>query len=69
MGNLNNLRYADDTVLIGECIEDIQRLVKNVVEVSETSGLTRNVGKTKFRICPKHGNVVVKREEVQSRKI
>ena len=25
--NINNLRYADDTVLMAKCVEDLQKLV------------------------------------------
>ncbi|KAF2893901.1 hypothetical protein ILUMI_12267 [Ignelater luminosus] len=45
---VNNIRYADDTILIAGTIEDLQRLVDWVVEYSEKSRLTLNVQKTKF---------------------
>ena len=43
---INNLRYADDTVLIATSEADLQRLLNIVVEESEKEGLTLNAKKT-----------------------
>ena len=41
--NINNIRYADDTVLIADSEENIQRLLDVTIEKSEEMGLTLNV--------------------------
>ena len=38
-GNINNLRYADDTTLMAESEEDLKSLLMNVKEESEKVGL------------------------------
>ena len=40
--NIINIRYADDTVLLAESGEELQRLLDVVVEESEKKGLTIN---------------------------
>ena len=47
---LNNLRYADDTVLIAESEEELQKLVDAVKEGSLAYGLEMNTKKTKTMI-------------------
>ena len=37
--NINNLRYADDTILIAESEEELKSLLMKVKEESEKSGL------------------------------
>ncbi|GFO16572.1 catenin (cadherin-associated protein), alpha 3 [Plakobranchus ocellatus] len=44
--NINNLRYADDTVLIAENKEDLQKLLNIVDEESRKKGLELNSEKT-----------------------
>lgn len=51
--NINNLRYADDTVLITNNQEDLQSLVNTVKENSEINGLEMNVKKTKVMVMSK----------------
>ena len=46
-GNINNLRYADDTILIAESEEELKSLLMNVKEKSENTGLKLNIQKTK----------------------
>ena len=46
-GNINNLRYADDTVLIAESQEELKSLLK-VKEDSEKIGFKLNIQKTKI---------------------
>ena len=36
--NINNLRYADDTTLMGESKEELKSLLKKVKEESEKTG-------------------------------
>ncbi|GFO01374.1 retrovirus-related pol polyprotein from type-1 retrotransposable element r2 [Plakobranchus ocellatus] len=44
--NINNLRYADDTMLIAENKEDLQKLINIVEEESRKKGLELNSKKT-----------------------
>ena len=46
--NINNLRYADDTTLIAEGIEELKSLLMKVKEKSEKAGLKLNMQKTKI---------------------
>ena len=46
--NINNLRYADDTILIAEREEEIKSLLMKVKEESEKAGLKLNIKKTKI---------------------
>ena len=46
--NINNLRYADDTTLIGESEEELSSLLMKVKEESEKAGLKLNIQKTKI---------------------
>ena len=46
--NTNNLRYADDTILMAESKEELKRLLMEVKEESEKFGLKLNIQKTKI---------------------
>ena len=46
-GNINNLRYADDTTLTAES-EELKSLLMKVKEESEKAGLKFNIQKTKI---------------------
>ena len=46
MRNINNLRYADDTILMAESEEELKSLLKKVKEESEKVGLKLNIQKT-----------------------
>ena len=43
--NVNNLRYADDTILMAESKEELKSLLMKVKEKSEKSGLKLNISK------------------------
>ena len=47
-GNLNNLRYADDTTLTAESEEELKNLLMKMKEESEKIGLKLNIQKTKI---------------------
>ena len=47
-GNINNLRYADDTTLMAESKEVLKSLLMKVKEESEKVGLKLNIQKTKI---------------------
>ena len=46
--NINNLKYADDTTLMGESEEELKSLLMKVKEESETVGLKLNIQRTKI---------------------
>ena len=46
--NMNNLRYADDTILMVESEEELKSLLMKVKEESEKVGLKLNIQKTKI---------------------
>ena len=46
--NINNLRYADDTILMTEREEEPKSLLMKVQEESERGGLKLNIQKTKI---------------------
>ena len=43
--NINNLKYADDTTLMGESEEELKSLLMKVNEESEKVGLNLNIHK------------------------
>ena len=45
---INNLRYADDTTLMGETKEELKSLLMMVKKESEKAGLKLNIEKTKI---------------------
>ena len=46
--NINNLRYADDSILMAESDEELKSLLMTVKEESEKVGLKLNIQKTKI---------------------
>ena len=46
--NINNLRYAGETILMAESEEELKRLFLKVKEESEKGGLKLNIHKTKI---------------------
>ena len=46
--NINNLRYADDTILMAESEEELKSLLMKVTEESEKFGFKLNIQKTKI---------------------
>ena len=46
--NINNLRYADDTILMAESKEELKSLLMKVKEESEKVDLKLNIQKTKI---------------------
>ena len=46
--NINNLRYADDTILMAESEEELKSLLLKVKEESEKVGLKLSIQKTKI---------------------
>ena len=60
--NINNLRYADDTILIAESEKELKSLLMKVKEESEKIGLKVNIQKTKIlHLVPSlHGKLMGK---------
>ena len=54
--NINNIRYADDTVLIATSQKNLQMLVDKVKTASEEMGLHINKDKTKVMVVSKRVN-------------
>ena len=46
--NINNLRYANDTILMAESEEELNSLLMKVKEDSEKAGLKLSIQKTKI---------------------
>ena len=44
--NINNIRYADDTTLMAESIEELKSFLMKVKEENEKAGLKLNIQKT-----------------------
>ena len=47
-GNINNLRYSDDTTLMAESEEELKSLLIKVKKETEKVGLKLNIQKTKI---------------------
>ena len=50
-GRNNNLRYADDTILMAQSKEVLKSFLIRVKEESEKAGLKLNIQKTKIMAC------------------
>jgi len=50
LGNINNLRYADDTTLMAESEEELKNLLMKVKKDSEKTGLKISIQKTKIMV-------------------
>ena len=53
-GNINNLRYSDDTSLMVESEEELKILLMKVKKKSEKPGLKLNIQKQKFMASGSH---------------
>ena len=51
---INNIRYADDTVIFADSIDGLQHLMSNLEDCSECYGLDMNISKTKLMIISKN---------------
>ena len=65
-GNINNLRYADDTTLMGESEEELKSLLMNGKEESEKAGLKLNIQKTKIMASGPIPSWKIDRETVET---
>ena len=64
--NINNLRYADDTILMAESEEELKSLLMKVKEESEKVGLKLNIQKTKIMLSGPITSWQIDRETVQT---
>ena len=70
--NINNIRYADDTVLIADSEEKLQKLLTKLSKVSEEKGLSINLSKTKILVAskkddPPRCNITLNRNKTTSK--
>jgi hypothetical protein len=65
--NFNNLRYADDTVLVAQSEEDLQRLIDVIVIESNLKGLSLNSRKTEVMVVSKSENPPTCKIKVEGR--
>ena len=66
--NINNLRYADDTILMAESKEELRSLLMKVKEESEKVGLKLNIQKTKIKASSPITSWQIDRETVSQSK-
>ena len=52
--NINNFRYANDTILMADIEEELKRLLMKVKEESEKAGLKLNIQKAKIMAIWSH---------------
>ena len=64
--NINNLRYADDTILMVESEEELKSLLMKVKEESEKAGLKLNIQKTKIMASSPITSWKIDRETVET---
>ena len=64
--NINNLRYADDTILMAGSEEELKSLMKKVKEESEKVGLKFNIQKTKIKASGPIISWQIEREKVET---
>ena len=64
--NINNLRYADDAILMAESEEELKSLLMKVKEESEKVGLKLNIQKTKIMASGPITSWQVDRETVET---
>jgi len=54
---INNVRYADDTVLVASTVEELQAMLDRVNTASEKFGININIKKTKLMVVTKKENI------------
>ena len=64
--NINNLRYADDTILMAESEEELMSVLMKVKEESEKIGLKFNIQKTKIMASGPITSWQIDREAVET---
>ena len=64
--NINNLKYADDTTLMAESVEELRSLLMKVKVESEKVGLKLNIQKTKIMASSPITSWKIDRETVET---
>ena len=64
--NINNLRYADDTILMAESEEERKSLLKKVKQDSEKVALKLNIQKTKIMASGPFSSLEIDGETVET---
>ena len=64
--NINHLRYADDTTLMAESVEELKSLLMKVKEENENVGLNLNIQKAKIMASGPITSWQVDRETVET---
>lgn len=55
---INNIRYADDTVVFGNKTTSFQKMINKEVDVSQSYGLSLNINKNNYMIISKKKQIV-----------
>ena len=61
---INNLRYADDTVLLAETKEHLQEILNEVNRIGKTFDMKMNAKKTKTMLVSKDVDEILKIIEI-----
>ena len=64
--NINNLRYADDTILMAESEEELKNILMKVKEESEKVGLKLNIQKAKIMASGPNTSKQIDRETMET---
>ena len=64
--NIDNLRYADDKILVAENEEELKSFLMRVIEENEKAGLKLNIQKTKIIASGPLTSWQIEREKVES---
>jgi Reverse transcriptase (RNA-dependent DNA polymerase) len=66
---LNNIRYADDTVVFADSLQSLQDMMNRVTKKSEEYGLRLNTAKTKYMVISKEvippGRLTVNNKQIE----
>ena len=64
-GNINNLRYADDIMLMAESEEELKNILMKVKKESKNASLKLNIQKTKIMASSPITSCQIDRETVE----
>ena len=64
--NINNLRYADDTIVMAKSKEELKSLLMRVKEESEKTDLKLNIQKTKIMASNPNASWQIEGEKVEA---
>ena len=64
--NINNLIYADNTILVAKSEEELKRILKKVKQESEKGGLNLNIQKMKIMASSPTASRQIDRETMEA---